>query len=286
MQRPPSSHASSLSLLLQRIDAASDGATPADTVATGFPSADEVLGGGLRRGDLVVLGGDAGSGKSALALAIALRIAEAGRAVTFMSGEMSPDRLLERVLAIEARARVDNLRKGTLDADARAALGAAAVRLRDQLPLLERLPAGGINELTDHLRRALDVEAVVIDSLASLPTGGVPQDEELAAAVRQLKVLAVDTGLAILLTAHLPGLDRNRANPRPTLDDFGALGAVKQHADVVLSLYREEMYSPELTSEGATEFAVLKNRSGAPTYVDLYFYKEWLRFEDMVEPDR
>jgi replicative DNA helicase len=70
------------------------------------------------------------------------------------------------------------------------------------------------------------------------------------------------------------------------LDDFGAMGAVKQHADVVLAIYREEMYAPANGVEGATEVLVRKNRNGTTGYVDLYFYKQWLRFEDLLDPDR
>jgi replicative DNA helicase len=73
---------------------------------------------------------------------------------------------------------------------------------------------------------------------------------------------------------------------RPTLDDFGARGAIAQHADVVLALYREEMYAPSTGVEGATELLVRKHRNGGLGYVDLYFYKQWLRFEDMLDPDR
>jgi replicative DNA helicase len=96
----------------------------------------------------------------------------------------------------------------------------------------------------------------------------------------------VDLDLALLVTAHLPALDRARHDRRPTLDDFGVLGAVKQHADVVLSLFREEMYQAGHGVEGATELLVLKNRNGSTGYVDLYFYKQWMRFEDMLDPDR
>jgi replicative DNA helicase len=70
---------------------------------------------------------------------------------------------------------------------------------------------------------------------------------------------------------------------RPTLSDFGALGAVKQHADVVLGIFREEMYENARGIDGATELHILKNRHGVTGYVDLFFYKKWLRFEDMVE---
>src|SRR5580700_561054 len=111
---------SPLSVLLSRVDSASDGARPRDTVASGFPSLDKVLGGGLRTGDLVVLGGDVGSGKSALALGIAMRAAMRGSVVRYYSGEMAPERVYERMLAIEGRARIDDLRHGALDDATRA----------------------------------------------------------------------------------------------------------------------------------------------------------------------
>ena len=77
-----------------------------------------------------------------------------------------------------------------------------------------------------------------------------------------------------------------RPDRRPQLDDFGALGAVKHHADVVLALYREAMYDSARDIEGATELLVRKNRHGSVGYVDLYFYAHWMRFEDMLDPDR
>ena len=90
----------------------------------------------------------------------------------------------------------------------------------------------------------------------------------------------------MIATTHLPAIARDRKDPRPHLDDFGALGALKQFADVVLGLYRQEMYDSAPDVDGATELLVLKNRNGARGYVDLFFYKQWMRFEDMLEPDR
>ena len=275
-----------LSQLMLRVDAIADGAPVVDTIPTGFPSLDKLLGGGVRRGDLIVLGGDVGVGKSALALAVAIRVAQQGRSVEFLSGEMEVNRLLERVLAIEGRSTIDALRHGTLDDLTRASLGAAALRLRNFLPHIGRLPSGGVDALTEHLRRTLDAELAIVDSLQCLPAGAGSQDEELAHSIRRLKEIAVDVGLAVIVTAHLPHHQRDRADPRPLLDDFGALGAVKQHADVVLGLFREEVYRPGEGNDGATELLLLKNRNGGTSYIDLYFYKQWLRFEDMIEPAR
>src|SRR2546430_1600492 len=124
----------SLESLVQRVDAQPPGEVGGDTVPTGFPSVDKLLGGGLRRRDLVVLGGDIGAGKSALALGLALRVAQQGTGVAFLSGEMDEERLMERALAIEGRVAVDELRGAKLTEHARAGIGGAAVRLRG-LPL-------------------------------------------------------------------------------------------------------------------------------------------------------
>jgi replicative DNA helicase len=273
--------------LLRRVDDHPRGVPSPDTVATGFPSLDRLLGGGLRHRDLVVLGGDIGSGKSALALAVALRAASAGNTVALFSGEMDPDRLLERALAIEGRTTIDELRSAALSEERRAAVGAAALRLRD-LPL------------SFHPMIARDFDAVlqpawehqpaliIVDYLQLLPPPNprLTRDEDAADALRALKATALARQVACLAVAQLPGHRADREDPRPTLDDYGALGAVKQHGDVVLSIYREEMYNPGGGVEGATELMVNKNRNGPTGFVDLYFYRAWMRFEDMLDPDR
>jgi replicative DNA helicase len=282
---PRGADISPLSLLLGRVDAVADGAVPTDTVPSGFPSLDKLLGGGLRRGDLVVLGGDVGSGKSALALAVALRVAQQQRSTLFYSGEMIVERVLERALAIEGRTRIDDLRRGTLDEVTRSGVGAAAIRLRDELPIVERVPAGGVAAIVEEVGALREVDLVVVDGLASLLPGTRDTVEEEAAAVRSLKQLALDARVAVLLTTALPHLAA-RDDRRPVLDDFGANGAVKERADVVLSLFREGMYDSARGIEGATELLVSKNRNGGTGYVDLYFYAQWMRFEDMLDPDR
>jgi replicative DNA helicase len=277
---------SPLSVLLSRVDAVSDGSPPRDVVPCGFPSLDKMLGGGFRRGDLIVLGGDVASGKSALALAFAIRSSALRHGVAFLTAEMSLERVLERVLAIEARTRVDDLRQGALDDVARANAGAVALRLRPSLPLIERLPTGaGAAAVARILDEFPGVGFAVVDSVSALCPGIRPADEELATAMHELKALALDRDVAILSTAPLPHLTA-RPDRRPTLDDFGAMGSVKQQADVVLGLFRQDMYEPSRDIEGATELLVRKNRNGATGYVDLYFYAQWMRFEDMLDPDR
>ncbi len=282
-RRPPPS----LESLVQRVDAHRPGEIPGDTVPTGFPSIDRLLGGGLRRRDLIVLGGDVGVGKSSLALGLALRVARQNLGVAFLSGEMDEERLMERALALEGRVSVDELRAAELSDQMRAGIGAAAVRLRG-LPLsLLPLAAQDLESTLARLDGFKRLALIVLDYLQLVPppagTNPGAQDEEMAAILRHLKAAALQRQAALLVVSQLPRFGPGRANHRPTLDDYGHLGAVKQHADVVLGLYREEMYNPGYGVDGATELLVAKNRNGPTGFVDLYFYRRWMRFEDMLD---
>lgn len=280
----------SIESLVQRVDEQRPGELTGDTVPSGFPSLDKALGGGFRRRDLIVLGGDIGAGKSALALGIALRVAQQGLPVAFLSGEMDEERLMERALAIEGRVAVDELRSAKMSDTERAGIGGAAVRLRG-LPLTSlTLTAPDFETMEEGLDPLRALALVIVDYLQLVPTPAgvarVTQDEDTALVLRRLKALALDRQVAVLVTAQLPRFEPKRADPRPTLDDYGVLGSVKQHADVVLSVFREEMYRPGGGVEGATELLLAKNRNGPTGFIDLYFYRRWMRFEDMLDPDR
>jgi replicative DNA helicase len=273
---------SPLTLLLSRVDAVADGEPARDTVQSGFPSLDRMLGGGFRRGDLIVLAGDIASGKSALALGFAVRACVAGHQVLYLTGEMAPERVLERIIAVESRVSVDELRQGKLTDVARASVGATAVRLRDSLPVVEPLPCDP-TELASLLEARRAAELVVLDSfessLGTLPDAAIPER------IRELKRLAVAANRAILTTVARPG-PFTTSDRRPTLEDFTArTGLLREAADVVLAIFREDLYAPANDIAGATELLVRKNRNGGTGYVDLYFYAACLRFEDMLDPD-
>jgi replicative DNA helicase len=276
--------------LVERVDAQRPGEITGDTIPTGFGSLDKLLGGGFRRRDLILLGGDIGSGKSALALGIAMRAAQqaGGLGVAYLSGEMNEERLMERALAIEGRVALDDLRAAKLSDQTRAGVGGAAVRLRG-LPL-SLLPLAGddFESAFDPLDRLRQVGLVVVDYLQLVPPpkARTTQDEDTALVLRHLKALALARQVALLVVSQLPGFHSGRDAKRPTLDDYGVMGAPKQHADVVLSLFREEMYNPGGGVDGATELIIAKNRNGPTGFVDLYFYRRWMRFEDMLDPDR
>jgi replicative DNA helicase len=200
---------------------------------------------------------------------------------------MGEDRLLERAVALEGRVQVDELRLGRLDAAQQSAVRAAALALRD-LPLaVVTLPDRDSLAAAEAVLVRHQPRLVVVDALPHLdPPEHKPDPEDrLSAAALQCKRLALARDITVLALAPVPGVTPHRPDPRPGLDDLGGRGALKQVADVVLALYREEMYRPDSGVAGAAELLVRKNRNGPGGFVDLYFYSRWLRFEDMLDPE-
>lgn len=275
---------SPLTRVVGRVDRVREGSVDANVIATGFLSLDRALGGGVRRGDLIVIGGDDGVGTSALALAIALRVEVR---TLLLTGEMLPERAYERALAMSARVSLESLRLGAVDEEERVRLATAAVALRDRAPVIETLGGGGVDEVQRAVHADPTPDVVIVDGLEALLASDharlQPRDEALAYAVLGLKRLALARHAAIILLSHLPQLDRARHDRRPRLTDFGVRGAVATHADVVLGLYREELYDGDLGVAGAAELRLLKHRDGPLAYVDLFFFAQWMRFEDVLE---
>jgi len=254
-------------------------------VPSGFPSLDQALGGGFRPGDLVVLGGDHSAGCSTLALAMALRSSRPPRTqrALLVSTEQLAARIHERLLAAEARVPLETLRLGVVPEDEHVRLAAAALALREQLPVVETLCSGALDDVERALDASPGTTLLVVDALDGFANPPASLDDALAQAVLDFKRFALKRQVVVLLVAHLPALDRTRRDLRPRLADFGARGAVGSHADVVLGLYREELYEADLGVAGAAELAILKHRDGTRGYVDLYFEGRFVRFEDVLD---
>lgn len=270
--------------VLAQIASPADGIISADIVPSGFPSLDRALSGGFRRGGLHVLGGDVSSGCSALALGMTLRTK---CRTLYLTGESTAERIFERALAMTARVSMDVLQLRAANEAQQAQLRAAAMDLRDRVPMVEGLQGDGIRRMTAALDAHPDIELLVVDSLEALvgeQASSAHARTALAAdAVLALKRLAMERSVAVLLITHLTGIETTRADPRPRLVDFGVDGAIGVHADVMLGLFREELYDGDVGVTGAAEVLVLKHRDGATGYVDLYFHAEWMRFEEVFD---
>lgn len=271
-----------LASVLQRLASDDKPLAAPDLVTTGYPSLDRVLAGGLRRGELTVLGGDAGSGKTALALGIAIRAAVVGYPVLILTHESSEERCWERIVTAESGVTQIAIRTGIMPAGAADALRSAADVLR-RLPItVERAPHTP-SMLAERLDAGELPPLVIVDGLAALDQPPRPVAEAHAQVVRLAKRVAVEHDLAVLLTAPLSADRSQSPPPRPQLTDFGVLGAAASVADVVLGIYREALYDDAPDVAGAFEVHVLKHRAAPSTFTDLYIEPGAGRVEDLIE---
>ncbi len=271
-----------LSGVLQRLASDARPLPAPDLVTTGYPSLDRLLGGGLRRGELAIIGGDAGAGKTALALGIAIRAAVAGHPVLILTNESTEARCWERLVTAESGVTQIGMRTGILPAGGSDALQSAVDVLR-RLPIsVERSPHTP-TLLSDRLEAAELPALVIIDGLAGLDQPPIPLAEAQAQAVRLTKRVAVDQDVAMLLTAPLRTDRMQTPPPRPVLHDFGGLGAAASVADVVLGIFREGLYDDAPDVAGAFEVHVLKHRAAPSAFTDLYIEPGAGRVEDLIE---
>ena len=271
-----------LSTVLHRLASDTKPAAAADLVSTGYPSLDRLLGGGLRRGELAVLGGDAGAGKSALALGIAIRAAVQGIPVLILTHESSVELCWERIVSAESGVTHVAMRTGVLPNGGADALRSAADVLR-RLPItVERAPHTPAL-LAERIEEQPLPPLVLIDGLAGLDQPPRPVAEAHAQVIRMAKRAAIDQAAAVLLTAPLAADRTLRPPPRPALADFGMLGTAAAVADAVLGVFREALYDDAPDVAGAFEVHVLKHRSAPTTFADLYIEPAAGRVEDLIE---
>jgi replicative DNA helicase len=253
-----------------------------DLVTTGYPSLDRLLAGGLRRGELTVLGGDTGAGKTALALGIAIRAAVAGHPVLILTHESGMERAWERLVSAESGVTHIAMRTGILPNGGADALRSAADVLR-RLPItVEPAP-----HTPASLGERLDVgelpPLVIIDGLAGFDMPPRPVAEAHAQTIRMGKRTAVEQDVAVLMTAPLAADRTLRPPPRPALADFGMLGTAAAVADAVIGVFREALYDDSPDVAGGFEVHLLKHRSAPSTFADLYIEPSAGRVEDLIE---
>ena len=272
-----------LSTVVQRLASVDGRPLPApDLVTTGYPSLDRLLGGGLRRGELTIVGGDAGAGKTALSLGIAIRAAVAGYPVLILTHEAGMERSWERLVSAESGVTHIAMRTGILPNGGADALRSAADVLR-RLPITVEPAPPSPATLSERLDAGELPPLVIIDGLAGFDQPPRPVAEAHAQAIRLVKRAAVDQDVALLLTAPLAG-DRDLRPPlRPRLTDFGTLGTIAAVADAVLGIFREALYDDAPDVAGAFEVHLLKHRSAAAGFADLYIEPGAGRVEDLIE---
>lgn len=258
-------------------------------IPTGFRDLDHMTG-GLQRGDLIVIAGRPGMGKTALAMNIAEAVAIGAReAVALFSLAQSDRVLMLRLLSSLSGIAHDRLRKGDITDEGVREKLALAVRQLVEAPLDINddlnLTAADLHAQTRRLqekRGALGL--ILIDDLQMIEQDN-PGNNRMTTAdriMRSLKLLAREMYAPVIVLSQVSQRAEQRANKRPLLADLPAAGAIEQHADVVLFIYRSEVYDPDSPERGIADINIAKQHNGPIGTVKLAFQAEYLRFGDLA----
>jgi replicative DNA helicase len=258
-------------------------------IPTGFIALDQLTC-GLQASDLIILAARPSMGKTALALNIARNAAvEEGVPVAVFSLEMSKEQLSMRMLCAESRVNSARLRDGMLDTDDWISLHHAAGVLGDAPIYFDDSPDIRVLEIkakARRLKKSKGLGLIIIDYLQLMEAQHPSErrDLEISEISRSLKALAKELNIPVIALSQLNRRLEIRENKKPQLSDLRESGSIEQDADLVLLIYRDEVYHPEPDNPniGKAEIILSKHRNGPTGKVELAFISAYTRFEDLI----
>ena len=289
MEMPPL-----LTQVVERIDLLYNRDNPSDVtgVPTGFTDLDRMTS-GLQPGDLVIVAGRPSMGKTSLALNIAEHVAlEAGLPVGIFSMEMSGTQLVMRMLGSVGRLDQHKVRTGRLADEDWRRLTDAVGKLNEAPIHIDETAALNALELRARARRLHrqygKLGLIVVDylQLMSASAQGENRATEISEISRSLKALAKELNVPVVALSQLNRSLEQRPNKRPVMSDLRESGAIEQDADVILFIYRDEVYNPDSPEKGKAEVIIGKQRNGPIGTVTMVFQGEYTRFANFADPGR
>jgi replicative DNA helicase len=259
-------------------------------VPSGLLDLDDITS-GFQDGDLIIIAGRPGMGKTALALSMIRNAAlEADVGVGMFSLEMANHQLAMRLLCAEARVDSHFVRTGKLPAKLWKNLGLSAGDLEKAPIYLDDSPALTVLELRAKARRLKaehNIGMIVVDYLQLMqgPRGVESRQQEISVISRSLKALAKELSIPVVALSQLSRAVEQRADRKPQLSDLRESGAIEQDADVVIFLYRPWVYSQEDEDEGKAEILVAKQRNGPTGHISASFISKYARFENLSQAE-
>ena len=277
-----------LGQVVDRIQELSDRDSPAGItgVATGLTDLDEKTS-GLQPSDMIVLAARPGMGKTSLALNIAEHVAvEGGLPVAVFSMEMPGTQLATRFLSSVGRIDQSKIRSGKLNDEEWQRLTYALGKLHEAPIFIDETPGLNPTDLRARCRRLHRqcgrLGLIVIDYL-QLMTSLKESDNrsaELSEISRSVKSLAKELHVPIIALSQLNRSLEQRPNKRPVASDLRESGAIEQDADIIMFIYRDEIYNPDSPDKGMAELIVSKHRNGSTGTIRMTFFGEFTRFEN------
>jgi replicative DNA helicase len=254
-------------------------------VPTGYADIDKLTG-GLQKSDLVILAARPSVGKTALQLGFAHSAAvRHGKTVAIFSLEMSGEQLVQRLLSMETGVDSHRLRLGYIDDSEWEQISRAFGRLAEASIFIDDTAGISVMELRSKARRLLaehGLDLIVVDYL-QLMQGRRSENrvQEISDISRGLKGLARELDVPVLALSQLSRAVESRHDHRPLLSDLRESGSIEQDADIVMFIYRDEVYDPDTDKKGIAEIIVAKHRNGPTDTVHLRFFDRTARFADL-----
>jgi len=273
---------------VDRIEELFDSKESITGVPTGFADLDEMTS-GLQRGDLVIVAGRPSMGKTSFAMNVAEYVAvDKKMPVAIFSMEMPGEQLAMRMLSSMGRINSNKVRSGRLGDDDWPRLN-SAVGILDKAPMFVDDSAGLTPlELRSRARRLLrenkDIGLIVVDYLQLMESSESNENRatEISAITRSLKMLAKELNVPVMALSQLNRSLEQRPNKRPVMSDLRESGAIEQDADVILFIYRDEVYNEDTDQKGVAEVIIGKQRNGPVGTTKLTFLGEFTRFENFA----
>jgi replicative DNA helicase len=242
---------------------------------------------GFQRSDLIIIAARPSMGKTALALNLARNAAQEGVPVGFFSLEMSKEQLAMRLLCSEARVDSHKIRTGFLNQQECAKLLAAAGSLTDAPIYIDDTAYISPLELRAKARRMMADQGlgmVVVDYLQLMKgrEGVERREQEISEISRSLKGLAKELSIPVIALSQLNRKVEERHDKRPQLSDLRESGAIEQDADVIMFLYRDEVYNQGTAEPGVAEVILGKQRNGPTGTAKLAYIGTYTRFENLA----
>jgi len=260
-------------------------------VPTGFTDLD-VKTSGLQPSDLIIVAGRPSMGKTSLCLNIAQHVGiETKKPVAIFSLEMSKEQLVIRMLCAEARVDAHRLRTGQLGKADWPRLSSAAGELSEAPIFIDDTPAISILEMRAKSRRLMlehGLSLIIVDYLQLMrgQRAAERREQEISEISRSLKALAKELNIPVMALSQLNRSVESRQDKKPMLADLRESGAIEQDADVILFVYREEVYKETEENEGKAEITIGKQRNGPTGTVSLYFDKKFTLFKNYSQRDQ
>ncbi len=256
-------------------------------VPTGFTKLDQMTT-GLQAGDLIVIAGRPSMGKTTLAVNIAENAAVGHKVpAAVFSMEMSAEQLTLRMIASLGRVNQSHLRTGQFSDEDWSRINGAIAQLSAAPLYIDETPALTPTEVrarARRLKRERGLGLVVVDYLQLMQVPGTRENRatEISEISRSLKALAKELQVPVIALSQLNRAVEQRTEKRPVMSDLRESGAIEQDSDVILMIYREEVYDPNTTRKGLADIIIAKQRNGPIGEVCLTFLGEYTRFENLV----